>query len=912
MMELSSASTVKKKRQLAIFNAYATPLRQDERRLRASYEHGGVVGGHVASNEKVLLFDDFVDLISNSRSFYSKFTDHCFNLNQIPNTVFGCIFFAIDENNKGYLNVNDWFYFNNVLEYDNYHFIILYEFFRKFDAARERAYGPSVKSINYGNRFLSFDELYLDLEQFQATLRLLHSCVRDDFIVNNKLFLDWKQFRWLKWYQFYPRGLLQNGPHITLNSLISIVQNDLKSEKLLLGFHCLSQLDHRTNSMTISKNQLVYLMRLFYSHKIPADIFNSLNMSTLSCAKCDNNHINYNVFRDLFYLIQNFDLLNQIVHRYAEVHKFSDRDVREQHISRKDLLRFMNTEYNKINNIIEFSPAQISLLFSIVTNSKKLNYLNNARQNNPELSYHHRDSEIDSFIHNEYINGNAASSLHNESLEKFNDDFENIIQADAGDTKQQISSTDWRSVFSWSSFLSSFEWLHFKKRKSVQTNGLSDEYVNEALTLEDIMKIVNPNYLNDLVHHMELRRIESESRSSNLYFYPIFDSIYNFTLGSVAGCIGAMVVYPIDMVKTRMQAQRDFSKYKNSIDCLLKILSKEGVRGLYSGLGPQLIGVAPEKAIKLTVNDHMRATLAGRDGKLSLPCEIISGATAGACQVVFTNPLEIVKIRLQVKSDYVADAARNSVNAISVIKNLGLIGLYRGAGACLLRDIPFSAIYFPTYAHIKSNVFNFDPKDSDKRNKLNTWQLLVSGGLAGMPAAFLTTPFDVIKTRLQIDPKKGESVYNGIWDAARTILKEEGIKSFFKGGPARVLRSSPQFGFTLAAYEIFHNLFPAPRYDDSTTHRPTREPVGALAPINKTVSAFFPDQLEPHVGNNKWASRLYGPNIDPYSSSFLNYYYKSCQVAKAFMDLDYNFAHFDFNTYQQFHDELNAMKNKKH
>lgn len=72
--------------------------------------------------------------------------------------------------------------------------------------------------------------------------------------------------------------------------------------------------------------------------------------------------------------------------------------------------------------------------------------------------------------------------------------------------------------------------------------------------------------------------------------------------------------------------------------------------GLYRGLLPQIIGVAPEKAIKLTMNDFMRDKLA-LDGRISLPCEIIAGGTAGASQVVFTNPLEIIKIRLQVAGE---------------------------------------------------------------------------------------------------------------------------------------------------------------------------------------------------------------------------------------------------------------------
>jgi solute carrier family 25 aspartate/glutamate transporter 12/13 len=85
--------------------------------------------------------------------------------------------------------------------------------------------------------------------------------------------------------------------------------------------------------------------------------------------------------------------------------------------------------------------------------------------------------------------------------------------------------------------------------------------------------------------------------------------------------------------------------------------------------------------------------------------------------------------------------------------------------------------------------------------------LLLSGAIAGIPAAYLVTPADVIKTRLQVAARKGQTTYSGIRDAFRKIYEQEGFKAFFKGGVARILRSSPQFGVTLASYELLHQLF---------------------------------------------------------------------------------------------------------
>lgn len=75
--------------------------------------------------------------------------------------------------------------------------------------------------------------------------------------------------------------------------------------------------------------------------------------------------------------------------------------------------------------------------------------------------------------------------------------------------------------------------------------------------------------------------------------------------------------------------------YKNSIDCARKIFRNEGFLGFYRGLGPQLVGVAPEKAIKLTVNDLVRSrAMDPETGRIKVMWELIAGSCAGGSQVV--------------------------------------------------------------------------------------------------------------------------------------------------------------------------------------------------------------------------------------------------------------------------------------
>ena len=222
---------------------------------------------------------------------------------------------------------------------------------------------------------------------------------------------------------------------------------------------------------------------------------------------------------------------------------------------------------------------------------------------------------------------------------------------------------------------------------------------------------------------------------------------------------------------------------------------------------------------------------------------------------VFTNPLEIVKIRLQIQGELAkkSDAVPKR-SAMWIIRNLGVLGLYKGVSACLLRDVPFSAIYFPTYAHLKRDLFG-----ESQTKHLGVLQLLTAGAIAGMPAAYLTTPCDVVKTRLQVEARKGEATYNGLVHCAKTIYRDEGFKAFFKGGPARILRSSPQFGFTLAAYEVLSNALPLPGSE-------------AAEAAKKSAAG----SLEPGVGLREAKSPL--PHL------------RSRNALKIIMDIDENFG----------------------
>lgn len=266
---------------------------------------------------------------------------------------------------------------------------------------------------------------------------------------------------------------------------------------------------------------------------------------------------------------------------------------------------------------------------------------------------------------------------------------------------------------------------------------------------------------------------------NSLFNYNIISNINpsnnSFLTGLIAGSIGAFAVYPIDVVKTRMQNQNSQVNklYANGFDCWKQLWKQGGLRSFYLGYLPQMLSIGPEKAIKLFAYTTVTS---GNSDQLSY--HILGGLVAGTSQVMITCPSDMIKINMQMN------------NKINYSELANIKKLYSGITACLLRDVPFSGIYFPLYWYLK------------EIQELNPFY---AGSLAGAPAAFLCTPADVIKTRIQTQ-NKNLIKPSKILPTINLIIKEEGWLAFWKGAGWRVLRSSPQFGITLVIFEYLQSL----------------------------------------------------------------------------------------------------------
>lgn len=291
---------------------------------------------------------------------------------------------------------------------------------------------------------------------------------------------------------------------------------------------------------------------------------------------------------------------------------------------------------------------------------------------------------------------------------------------------------------------------------------------------------------------------------------PQFSLLPKILNGGIAGIVGVSVVFPLDLVKTRLQNQtvgpNGEKMYKNMFDCFKKTYAAEGYFGMYRGSAVNILLITPEKAIKLAANDMFRHYLTLSDGSLPIMRQMVAGGMAGACQIIVTTPMELLKIQMQDAGRVAAQAKAEGrsverITAMALTRKLlserGIIGLYKGTTATAARDVTFSVIYFPLFATLN------DLGAEKPGGPTPFWWSFISGCSAGTFASVSVTPLDVIKTRMQtLTTGSGERQYTSILDCVTKILKFEGPTALFKGGACRAMVIAPLFGIAQAVYYI--------------------------------------------------------------------------------------------------------------
>ncbi|KAH6647421.1 mitochondrial carrier domain-containing protein [Truncatella angustata] len=283
---------------------------------------------------------------------------------------------------------------------------------------------------------------------------------------------------------------------------------------------------------------------------------------------------------------------------------------------------------------------------------------------------------------------------------------------------------------------------------------------------------------------------------------------YQFAAGAVAGVSEILVMYPLDVVKTRVQLQTGVGtgadSYNGMLDCFRKIVKHEGASRLYRGITAPILMEAPKRATKFAANDSWGKFYRDLFGvqKMTQGLSVLTGASAGATEAFVVVPFELVKIRLQNKAS--AHLYSGPLDVVKkTIANEGILALYNGLESTLWRHILWNAGYFGCIFQVRSLLPAAETKKAQITNDI------IAGSIGGTVGTIVNTPMDVVKSRIQNSPKVAGAVpkYNWAWPAVGTVMKEEGFAALYKGFLPKVLRLGPGGGILLVVYTGVMDFF---------------------------------------------------------------------------------------------------------
>ncbi|KAL4797506.1 mitochondrial carrier domain-containing protein [Aspergillus venezuelensis] len=287
---------------------------------------------------------------------------------------------------------------------------------------------------------------------------------------------------------------------------------------------------------------------------------------------------------------------------------------------------------------------------------------------------------------------------------------------------------------------------------------------------------------------------------------------------AVAGATGAVlanaIVYPLDLVKTKLQVQvkkaddekersTDDVHYKSTWDAIAKIVDKEGIEGLYSGMAGSLIGVASTNFAYFYWYSVVR-TLYISTERLPKPpgtaIELSLGAVAGAVAQVFTIPVAVITTRQQTqpKEDKkgLIETGKEVINSED-----GWSGLWRGLKASLILVVN-PAITYGAYQRFKDILF-------PGRTSLKPWEAFLLGALSKAMATIATQPLIVAKVGLQSrpPPARNGKPFKTFSEVMKFIVQNEGPLSLFKGIGPQILKGLLVQGLLMMTKERMELIF---------------------------------------------------------------------------------------------------------
>ncbi|XP_039002467.1 mitochondrial substrate carrier family protein C-like [Hibiscus syriacus] len=253
--------------------------------------------------------------------------------------------------------------------------------------------------------------------------------------------------------------------------------------------------------------------------------------------------------------------------------------------------------------------------------------------------------------------------------------------------------------------------------------------------------------------------------------------------GGLACALSTSLLHPVDTIKTRVQAST------LTFPEIISKLPQIGVHGLYRGSIPAILGQFSSHGLRTGIFEASKLVLINVAPNLP---DIQVQSMASFCSTLLGTavriPCEVLKQRLQAGLfDNVGEAL------VATWNQDGLKGFFRGTGATLCREVPFYVAGMGLYAESKKLAQQL------LQRELEPWETIAVGALSGGLAAVVTTPFDVMKTRMMTAPG-GRPISMSV--IAFSILRHEGPLGLFKGAVPRFFWIAPLGAMNFAGYEL--------------------------------------------------------------------------------------------------------------
>eukprot|EP01038_Epipyxis_sp_PR26KG_P006979 gene6979-9540_t len=297
--------------------------------------------------------------------------------------------------------------------------------------------------------------------------------------------------------------------------------------------------------------------------------------------------------------------------------------------------------------------------------------------------------------------------------------------------------------------------------------------------------------------------------------FKLSDGVKSGIASGLAAAIVRTVLQPIDTVKTIQQIQ--ITKI-GPLQAMFSIINTRGIIGLWSGVEVTILGASPSTAIYFGIYSHVKQKLTqifannsnGNQHKLLIVA--LSATIGNSCASIFRVPYEVIKQRLQ------AGLHRHASEAIMYIITTEKMGVFGGGRLIsqIVRDVPYAIFTLMSYEILQSLSLRRNARERHDNNLGNTTSIeecrnsklqdALNGALAGGIGTLLTTPMDLIKTRLMTTKNK-DSTTVGILVTIVKIFQEEGLSTFFVGMTPRLVHKIPANGLFFLFYEALKAFF---------------------------------------------------------------------------------------------------------